>query len=249
MNKNRLLALLVALCMVFALFACGDEYFYEDDDDDDDDDDEGTSQTTEGTDPTGDNTDPTGDNTDPTGGQDNNESVTPNPGTPVLPPDSGNNDDNTQQPTPNPNTPSPSPNDPNPNPGDNDDPLPNPDSGNDSNPGIITPAPPAADTILGSWSGNTYINKYLGFRVAFPDTWDCAPVDSSVDPENPFPNSSTVQITDLEASTDGGNSISVIYQNPNAYNGGINASNTEEQNINLILAESDALYDVYEGMG
>ena len=41
----------------------------------------------------------------------------------------------------------------------------------------------------------------------------------------------------------------MIYQNPGAYNGGITASNTEEQNINMILAEEATLREVYEGMG
>ena len=184
MNKKRLLALLVALCMVFALFACGDEGFYEDDDDDDDDDDEGTSQTTEDTDPTGDNTDPTGDNTEPTGG--------------------------------------------------NADP---------------SPIEPPVNTILGNLSGNVYTNKYVGFQITFPETWSYYPVSSSVDPENPFPTASTLQVTDLNAQISTGTSINVVYQNPGTYNGGISANNTEEQNIDLMLAEEDTLRQTYQSMG
>lgn len=235
MNKKRLLALLVALCMVFALFACGDDYYYEDDDDDDDDDDEGTSQTTEDTDPTGDNTDPTGDNTDPTTG--NNDSG--NSGTPVLPPDSGNDDSGNQQPSINPNHPQPNPNAPNQNPGHDDNQRPS-----------IEPEPeePAVNTILGRWEGATYINEYAGFQVTFDSTWVYHAVDSSIDPSRPFA-SGTQQFYDLNASASSGSTINVAYQNPTAYNGGIKHTNTEEQNIDLILTEEATLRAAYEGMG
>lgn len=242
MNKKRLLALLLALCMVFALFACGDDYYYEDDDDDDDDDDEGTSQTTEDTDPTGDNTDPTGDNTDPTTG--NNDSG--NSGTPVLPPDSGNDDSGNQQPSINPNYPQPNPNAPNQNP-DHDD---NQQPGIDPEPIEPEPIEPAVNTILGNLSGNVYTNKYVGFQVTFPEAWSYHPVSSSVDPENPFPGTFPQQIMDLTAQDNRtGISINVVYQNPNIYNGNISANNTEEQNIDLMLAEEDTLRQTYQSMG
>ena len=54
MNKKRLLALLLALCMVFALFACGEEAY---DDYDDDDDDEKSSQKEDDDDDDGDDDD------------------------------------------------------------------------------------------------------------------------------------------------------------------------------------------------
>ena len=246
MKMKRLLALLLALLMAFSLFACGDDdYYYEDDDDDDekssqkgdrnDDDDDTTDPTGDATDPTGDATDPTGDATEPTEGGNN--------GTPVLPPSSGNNT-NTQQPSTGGNDvvveqPSPNPN--------------NPNTDNNNGSPVLPeqpeePTEPAVNTILGRWEGATYINEYADFQVTFDSTWAYHAVDSSIDPARPFA-SGTQQFFDVNASASSGSTISVTYQNPTAYNGGIKHTNTEEQNIDLILNEEATLRAAYEGMG